>query len=76
MPTFTQTLGGSTPGKTISHSGTCDACGSTNNGIINDASIRGRWAWLCPDCFRSYRCKLGIGNGQRYIIGPVQSLSK
>jgi hypothetical protein len=65
---YVQTAGGSQLGKTISHSGTCDACETTNNGVIYDANVRTRWGWLCPSCFRSYRCSLGVGKGQRYVI--------
>jgi len=71
---YTQTGGGSYPGKEIAHTGTCDICGATECPKIYDAAVRagGRrtWAWTCPMCFSERDGKLGVGQGQEYTAEP------
>jgi hypothetical protein len=71
---YTQTAGGSYPGKEITHTGRCDLCGISTP-IIYDARIqigtRSAWAWACPDCFTSGAGQLGVGAGQEYKLATT-----
>lgn len=46
----------------------CDLCRTSipEAGEFADASIRGRWAILCPACADRLPIKYGTGRGQRY----------
>jgi transposase-like protein len=63
---YAQTAGGTFPGQPITHTGTCDICRSTDNPVIYDASVHGRWGWLCHLCFTTFGGQLGVGLGQQY----------
>lgn len=35
----------------------------------------GRWASVCQSCFTANGCKLGTGNGQKYIVGEAPPIN-
>jgi len=46
----------------------CQACHGTLGSIFYDCFVpqMRTWAIVCHACFRSYKCKLGTGLGQKY----------
>ena len=47
----------------------CDICGATPSTIYDAPTTDGRWAWMCPSCWRLHRRseRLGTGMGQRFV---------
>lgn len=41
----------------------CDLCGKGTKAYA-DANVRGRWGYVCKDCFKKHGCSLGTGAGQ------------
>lgn len=47
----------------------CDLCKAQLKDSFFDARIPryGQWGNVCPACFKSEKCGLGLGRGQRYV---------
>lgn len=45
----------------------CDFCDNT---AVYDARIpfASCWANVCEECFKKYKCSLGLGKGQKYVL--------
>ncbi len=54
----------------------CQACGGTLGKIFFDAfnSQARQWMIHCFSCFRSYKCRLGTGCGQKYDTKTLEKL--
>jgi len=52
----------------------CQACHGTLGLIFYDCFVgqMGAWAIVCHGCFRSYKCKLGTGLGQKYSTKTLE----
>jgi hypothetical protein len=55
----------------------CEACHGTLGSIFYDCFVRqmGAWAIVCHACFRSHKCKLGTGAGQKYNSKTLEKVA-
>jgi hypothetical protein len=44
----------------------CDMCHGTFGKFFFDAATRWGWGLICQRCFKSNKCSLGLGRGQKY----------
>lgn len=50
----------------------CDLCDEKIGSVFYDAAVpqHGQWGCICPACFTSHQCRIGIGCGQRFVKDP------
>lgn len=73
-PTFTQTAGGSTPGKPHLNPPThCDSCSNPIEQVFYDAYTPRGWGNFCPACAELFQVCLGPGKGQKYTLEETPS---
>ena len=52
---------------------TCDVCKGDFDGTMYDAKVGRAWGNVCHSCFTKHGGRLGVGLGQRYELGTVDS---
>lgn len=63
-------------GKWLGDITSCDLCGKSlfDFKVFYDAKIHGGWGIICPECFKKYNGKVGLGLGQEYDVETRKKL--